>query len=167
MTLLAIDPSSTCTGFAVLSEKGKLVQYGVWRPSRMDDPYVRIEKMCRSMGELLDATPVQHVVLEVTSGHTSARLKDSRPNLTIYGVAVGAFWIWLRFMKFSLDLHYQSHRVYENEWTGGVPKIKRHQLILAEFPEHAKAIGKRHDITDAIGLGLWWLAHRKILEATS
>ncbi len=165
MTLLAIDPSSTCTGYAMLSEKGELLQYGVWRPSRKDDPYVRIEKMCGSLSLLLDETSVQHIVLEVTSGHVSSRHAGTGAGLATYGVAVGAFWAWLRLMEIGLNFH--SHRIYENEWTGGVPKPKRHKLILAEFPEHAKAIGGRHDITDAIGLGLWWLAHRRILEATA
>lgn len=163
LTLLAIDPSSTCTGFALLSEKHELLDYGVWRPSRKDDPYVRIKKMYGEMALLLNEYPVQHVVLEVTSGHVSSRHAGTGAGLATYGVAVGAFWTWLQLMESTLN--FESHRVYENEWTGGVPKIKRHKLILAEFPEHAKAIGKRHDITDAIGLGLWFLAHRRMLES--
>ena len=170
MTLLAIDPSSTCTGWALLSEKGELLEYGVWRPSRKDDPYVRIEKMCGSMALLLDKTPVEHVVLEVTSGHVSSRHAGTGAGLATYGVAVGAFWAWLRLMEIGLQFY--SHRVYENEWTGGLPKknykgkypINRHDQIVAEF----KLPGETSDdITDAIGLGMWWLTHRKLLEVTA
>lgn len=166
MIILAIDPSSTATGWAVLRpEKHEIIAYGVWRGSRKDDSYVRIEKMCRLMFVHIELFRPQHVVIEVTSGKLARRLAGTEAHIAMYGVAVGAFWAWLRLLQPGLN--YEAHRVYENEWTDGVPKIKRHPLVLAEFPEHADDIGKRHDVTDAIGLGMWWWSHRKMLERTA
>ena len=170
MTLLAIDPSSTATGWAVLRpENHELLDYGVWRGSRKDDPYVRIGQMCISMGELLKSVDVDGIVVEVTSGHVGARHAGQGSGLAVYGAAVGGLWIYSVVQATSISRlrPFGIYRVYENEWTGGVPKINRHRLILAEFPEYAKAIGKRHDITDAIGIGMWWWSHRKMLEKTA
>lgn len=169
MTLLSIDPSSTCTGYAVLSEKHELVDYGVWKPTgtkARKDPFWRIEVMCQHLDGLLAKCQFDHVVVEVSSGHVSSRHRGGGSGLATYGTAVGALWSWATIARKPLA---NVHVVYENEWTGGLPKrnyngkypINRHDQIVAEFKLPRET---PDDITDAIGLGMWWFDHRKLLK---
>lgn len=186
MTILAIDPSINNTGWAVLGTCRILdagatvarmpchaVAHGVWRP-KDEDPYDRLIELCDSLDSAIEEYRPRVIVIETTSGHVSSRHGGGGANLSLFGVAVGGLVVEARALfavqvgpgreGFSISL------VTENLWTGGQPKRStakrtgRHEQTLAEF-----GLPKRtsdHE-TDAIALGAWWYANRKMLEKTA
>lgn len=159
MKLIALDPSSTRTGYAAFID-GKLAEAGYLKPHRTrDSSEKRIEAMCNALRELFIGMVVDgvHVVVEVPSDRqgTGSRA-GATGRLAIYGVAVGEL---RRTAKCSVFVS-QVHSVTEREWTRGRSKARRQAGIAALFPNYRRIMAKDRgaDVADAIGLGLWWLA---------
>lgn len=146
-----------------------MLDAGVLRVGRDDDPIVRIKQLCADVRELVKDTQPSVIVIEVTSGKAAGRLNNRKvQGLGVYGMAVGAIWreaVWIGRMRIG-GPRLRVALVYENEWTQGEPKAKRHQRITMLLPEHAERLTRDTggDVTDAIGLGLWWIA-REAREA--
>lgn len=156
MILLSIDPSSTCTGYAVLSrpegrDDAVLIDAGRLTPEKPRAKAAdRIASMVAQVGDLIREHRPTHAAVELPSAHVHrGKRAGGGAGLAIYGMAVGAVWqgVWGLVAWVVL--------VDPNTWTGRVNKTTRARRI------EALGIGYRMDQdpgldgADAIGLGLW------------
>ncbi len=157
MTVLAIDPSSTLTGWALMANSSKIIEAGLLRPGKTRDPAIkRIEAMTIALTKLLRDTLPDQVLIEMPSSRTAGRIKGRAVGNAIYGFAAGAMW-W--------ECHVWSDQIEAVDaelWTRGVPKLKRQQNICMMFPKRYNPETDRGcDIADAIGLACWWFSQQK------
>jgi hypothetical protein len=95
--------------------------------------------------------------------------RGARARLAIYGMAVGELCRAAKWAHLADDTIPVPPRVYcvdERTWTRGVPKAKRQRRIMAEFPQYAALIAARDcggDVSDAIGIALWWFGHEAVM----
>jgi len=155
MMILGLDPSSTRTGYALMSSPTWIVEAGYLRPHRTKDPaLMRVSHMRESLVDILGQYGPAIACVEVPSGKVASgqRRGASASAMAMYGMAVGVF------LATCLE-HLRGEVVTPNEreWTRGVPKIKRNRLIAAQFPVYREQFSKDSggDIGDAIGLALW------------
>lgn len=163
-TLLALDPSSTRTGYALFSGE-RLTAFGYLTPFRTRDPPLkRIATMADDVRKLIIDYKPHHVAIEVTSGKVGQRHRGEGAGLAVYGMAVGAIY-------FVARLQAEGHisGVTETEWTRGISKSKRQQAIAIHFPAYRarQAADNGRDLADAIGVGLWWMRERRTARAMS
>jgi hypothetical protein len=159
--ILSIDPSSTCVGYAMFDESGTLLGSGRLMPDKKNDVAMdRIAGLVSELSALWHEHRPRHCVIEVTSGKVARRLGGCGAGLATYGMAVGACWQMLR----SLVGPQNVTAVYENEWTRGVPKSQRLQLLRIIFPGYDPATDPGGDAGDAIMLGEWWFEQKVMRE---
>lgn len=166
MKLLALDPSSTATGYALFQDD-KLLACGKFRGRAKDRALLRCELMLAEVqGICLDHAPLD-VVIEMPGGKVHRRIAGRAPaGLDLYGMAAGMIY------QGCNGLHPKAvraiHAVTPNEWTGGRGKAERAKLYGAMFRGvYDPAADKGLDIADAIGLGLWFrheTARKAIIE---
>lgn len=164
--LLALDPSSTRTGYALMNRSirpgicHEILEAGYLQPNRSKDPAIeRIRVMGDDLATLVKQETPRTIVIEITSGKVAGRLHGRASGLAVYGMAVGVmFWI-ARLTEPAIEVV----PVAENEWTGQRPKKKRQADIGWQFPEYSDqmALDGGADIADAIGLGLWWFGKQR------
>ena len=154
--ILARDPSSTCTGYALLGDARRLVEAGVLSPvDAKAAPIVRIGLMMDQLAALIEEHKPERVIIEITSGKIAGRLRGSGMDgagLGVYGMGVGAMYAVAR-LAVGDDCVVP---IEENRWTRQVGKGIRHRATAERFPKHRGAILKDHNMADAIGLGVWW-----------
>ena len=178
--LIALDISSTCTGYAVASVRQgvpDVSRCGLIRPRATDRPWERIMQIteeCRSIvwttlqSEAIHRDPPNHVrvVLEWSEGHIHRG--HSGHGLAVTGQAQGTVWENLRHIA-PVDL------VGDDVWTRNLdtntrPK-KEHRSLWAYanvrvYREHAGAPSVRdgtitfpndpgYDVGDAVALACW------------
>lgn len=158
MILLALDPSSQATGWAVFDD-GRLRRCGVWRP-KSGSLWARIDATGLAVGTMLDECRPDHVVVEVTSGMTYKRVRAH--SLSALAFAQGAV------VQAARGPHHRTpvHPVDEQQWTGRRPKKLRAKMVAATEPVYAAFAPKDKglDAADACGVGLWWLGQRRLAE---
>lgn len=162
--ILAIDPSSSMTGYAVLNEQERLLEAGLLKPNKQRDPPAeRIAAMCGDLWTLLDHTEPAAVVIEWTSGHVGQkRHQGGGAGLSVYGIAIGA--IWQTAVHWAASHPKRKTRIElinENDWTGGKPKPERTGMIARLYPQYELASDPGGDVADAIGLGRWWICEKR------
>lgn len=162
MRIIALDPSSSCCGYAVDID-GKVIDAGKLLPAKKTaDAMLRIMDMLTDLSALLRENEKQHgaidaIIIEIPSGKTHTWLAKQRGGanvhgLSTYGVAVGAVW-----QRAAMVL--PSARVVlvdANQWTGGKKKALRLQDIAMRVPAYDRAKDMGGDVGDAIGLTLWF-----------
>lgn len=161
-TILALDPSSTLTGYAVFAA-GVLVDAGVIRSERSrDDAETRIDAMCDELAAMVEEVMPEVIVIEVPSGRPGRGLvRGAGAHLTIYGVAVGEIRRVCKHWASGLDCRVVS--TTEREWTASrTPKRRREEAILhcrGQHPQIAELLeaDTGYDCSDAIGVGLWFM----------
>ena len=160
-----VDPSSRVAGCAVM-RPGELIDGSLLRAKASDPPIRRIAALCEDLRELCHIHKPETVVIEITSGHVANWLKgklDRRgkqaQGMGVYGMGVGAMWREACHCVPPQDVH----AVIENDWTGGKSKASRQQRVAAQFPAYRQNMkcDPGGDVSDAIGLGLWWFARVK------
>lgn len=158
--LLALDPSSTCMGYAVFHGR-TLVDAGKLKPRRTkDEANDRIDHMVSfGLNDLLIEHNPEAVVVEDTSGKVGRRHHGNGAGLAVHGKAVGAVVWWLRGRGSDV------HAIPENVWTRGTPKEKRQTRVATCYPQYDPAKDKGGDVSDAIGLGDWFINSRLISPA--
>lgn len=167
MKILALDPSSTCTGYAVMDGPGGVLDAGLLKGERSGDgSEARIEAMVGAVRELIGEHTPGVVVIEMPSGKVgSGQRKGASASLTIYGVAAGEI---RRAVKMTLPAELAGPResrvvsISEREWTRRLSKKTRQAAIAGLFPGYAAGMGLDGggDMADAIGLGRWWWIER-------
>lgn len=159
MSILALDPSSTATGYAVLRDDGSLADAGLLKPDRTrDDANTRIAAMHRALIEVLKEHTPAHVVVEDTSGKVGHRGRARGMNgagMAIHGKAVGYFICAVK------AAGYVPECVLENVWTRQVPKAVRQSRVAVAFPAYAGVSDPGGDVADAIGLADWWRTNQQ------
>jgi hypothetical protein len=184
--VLAIDPSSTCTGFAVLTGLGPadLVEVGLIRPSLSKAAQAAAEpgEVVRAWNSRKELTALRRVlsvvrdveevvaevaaggelsvVVEIPSGLTgTGAKKGARGSLTTYGLAAGMVYQAAR-----AALPGQVFGVTERQWTAGAgSKEKRARSVVGLYAgRYRVADDEGLDGADAIGLGRWWV--RGVME---
>lgn len=168
LTILAIDPSSTCTGYAVLRGPS-LVEAGVLRPRVRLAANDRVRAMAADFATLLADHRPDVVVVEDTSGKVARRHgAGGGAGLAVYGKAVGYLarvadvWAELLPSQRSVEL------VLENEWTAGERKEARVRRVALEYPGYDPAKDPGGDVGDAIALAAYWqriMNMRRCVEA--
>jgi Holliday junction resolvasome RuvABC endonuclease subunit len=176
-TILSLDPSSTCTGWAVLKPgevyvaSGRLLPVPVRGVPKGYEPYQRIASMCQGLVDLLGHYQPGTIVIEFTSGKRAGRLGTNVSGLAIYGAAVGAIW--------REAVNWADHNascvkgVLENEWTGSRPKFSRGRTVgrvviaAAMFRNYDPEADKGGDEADALMLGVFYQRQLAINEARS
>lgn len=164
--ILALDPSSTLTGWAVVHRSGRLIEAGLLRPeSRGDRSWERVCALCDSLHELLGQISPGTIIIEWTKGKVGQRRHGGLgAGLAVYGCGVGAqaavARIWARSQPGVL-----VDAVLENDWTRSVPKTDRIAAIAATYPAYAAQAAEDEggDIADAIGLAAWWIRESGLL----
>lgn len=180
MIVLGLDPSSTRTGYAVMSAADDLIDAGYFRPRRSRDKALyRIDAMVADLAEVLVHYRPDLVVIEIPSGRPGAGIKaGAKAQLAIYGMAVGEM------RRFAIEYmctrgddlpplvsRFAAQRVLcvdERRWTGGRPKALRQQQVAMLFPGYAAVISKDSgcDAGDAVGVVLWfWAAYALACKA--
>lgn len=159
MTLLAIDPSSTKTGYAVMADRMTLIDAGFLKPNKTKDPAImRIIAMTEDLTKLLKEYRPEMILVERPHTYAAHKFKDAgiKPiGIATYGMAAGAmFWACYSFTS-------ETQAISAEDWTRGVPKLKRQRLICMAFPQYDPEKDRGCDIADAIGLALWWFSQQK------
>ena len=155
MRVLALDPSSTAVGYAVLAGSRVLVDAGRLLPARArDEANARIRAMGADLRRLLaEHADVAAVVVEDTSGKVGRhRHGGGGAGLAVYGKALGYLWAVV-----EVATGRSPELVLENVWTRGVSKAQRQQIVTYEFPTYPADRDPGGDVADAIGLARWWL----------
>lgn len=159
MRLLAIDPSSTCVGWALfdgpsLLDAGRLVP-----ESPHASALQRIRRFVDEVGDLVERHQPPKVLIEIPSGHAGrASSGGATGQLAIYGMAVGAIWIDLvHGAPASVRGGCQVLTCTEAAWTRGRPKRRRAEILRMEHPGLDWDADRGLDMADAIGMGAWYL----------
>jgi len=171
--ILAIDPSSTRTGYCVMDFKEELLEAGLILPAKITlDAAQRIKCMCDDIDNILQITKPDYVVVEWTSGKVgSKRHKGNGAGLAIYGVSIGAIWItiehWAARACEGDDKPATAGKpvvilIDENDWTGGTPKRQRAETIRRLYPTFDFSKDTGGDITDSVGLGRYYIGQKKM-----
>jgi hypothetical protein len=169
--LLALDPSSTRTGYAVFEmfhdapSGAALIDAGYLQPPKREAPAIeRIAEMVVDLRELMHELMPRNIVIEIPSGHVGNRHLGRGAGLSIYGLAVGALWSAARAPIGGQGRRIEVLTLEENAWTRGVQKNKRQMAVAMEFPQYREVISKDGgaDVADAIGLGRFAIERMKI-----
>ena len=154
MKVLALDPSSTCVGYAVLATARQLLDAGRLTPTReRDDANARIRAMAADLRRVLAEYPDAVVVVEDTSGKVGrGRHGGGGAGLAVYGKALGYL---IRVVEEATGR--EPALVLENVWTAGKSKAVRQRRVAATFPGYPADDDPGGDVADAIGLAAWWI----------
>ncbi len=165
--ILALDPSSTCIGYAIFACRANfeslLGDAGLITTPQKPSAYVRMVKLADDVFDLIREFngPPMTIVVEVPSGHVNhGRHKGSGAGLSVYGMAVG----YLLGRLASLDVDVRI--ILENDWTRGIPKGERQASVAARYASYDPAKDPGGDVSDAIGLGEWWITEERLKTLT-
>jgi len=159
MQVIGIDPSSTCTGVAVVDgPRGSpvFVAGDLLRPSASLGYVERVAVMVSDVLALVGEFPPERVVVEMPDGKRH-RLRDKDGNvrenvnmasLAIYGVVAGAIFGAL------LAKGVPVRAVFVNESSRGMPKRERQRIVAATFPNYRAEKDRGMDVSDAAFLAL-------------
>lgn len=155
--ILAVDPSATCTGYAIMQSAelpGGVVEAGLIKPDRSADQYIdRTKSMVRQLLELCEQFEQSlRVIVVETPAAQAPKGQKHRQGQAKYGFAVGYIAAMLHVANPDIEQSYAA----ADDWTHGVPKAKRAAAVGQFFPALATD-DKGHDCADAIALGHWWL----------
>jgi len=159
--LLVLDPSSTCTGYAILNDYGRIIEAGRIKPTGKKSAIGRIDEIVQTVVVLLNEHSPDQVLVEITAGKSARRLGGKVQGLGVYGMAVGAIRQACRTVVGGENVM----SVEENVWTNSVPKRKRLQMLRMTVPEYRAKKDPGGDVGDAVGLGLWWLRRNEITRS--
>jgi hypothetical protein len=152
--LIAIDPGVKMCGFAVFADD-ELVDAGIVRPSKRNRK--SLFDSAYSMANLLrDKAVLSFADLVVERMRIYNKLaQEGDPNdlldvAYVTGIIVGRLACYFRTLRTPTA----------HEWKGNIPKPIHHERIKRDCPQAEPLAQKtaktyRHNVYDAIGLGLW------------
>ena len=157
MKALALDPSSTRTGYAVAEGPGELLEAGALAPKRSADAVERIKAMVQDLDELIEEHQPDVVIVEVPDGKVHGRRKHAGgAGLSVYGMAAGAM----------LDACWRSwgihvHAVTPTQWNRGRSKNETLAIVDQVFPGTDWKKDRGRDASDAAGELVWWFEEQE------
>lgn len=154
--ILAIDPSSTCTGYACLSHRGDILEHGALKPNRRRDTTdVRITTMAAELNTLMVEQRPEIVVIEMPGGGVFKYQRGGGAGLSVYGWAAGYLLATIRRHGSRVEL------VDPSTWTRGKRKSTRTATVAMTVGSYDRDTDKGQDAADAIGLGRWWFDEQR------
>lgn len=166
--IIALDPSSTCVGYAVLTglQPSDLVDGGLItaKPASLP-PVARLRQFAADLELLLrEHADAGLVAIEIPSGHVNhGRNRGSGAGLTVYGMAVGYVLAHVEAaMVACMGKETILCTAKETDWTGSQRKTTRATLIAATYRgRYDRRSDPGLDVADAIGLARWVLLNKK------
>lgn len=158
--ILALDPATKATGYAVGGWTGSVLEAGVIRGRSRDNACDRVRTMTRELQQIIAALgPFYAVGIEVPAKKPPGRIKAAA-NQATYGYAVGAIaaTTWLALPRTPI---YQPR---SDQWKN-IPKPQHVQRVAIMVPSYRPEHDAGGDIADAIGI-MWWTI-RAIREGRS
>ncbi len=168
---LALDPSSTATGWATGTSPGPqgLCEWGTIKASRpalrtwlkvLPAPLARIVVIQEQLKVLIMLHRPDFILVEVPTGHVNKRKRDlNMRGQSIYGMSVWAMleesWRNIKTMGKVISI--------STQWTRGKTKEKRQAELAMEFKHYHPQSDRGANEADAIGMMQWWFAEQ-ILE---
>lgn len=173
MRILALDPSSSCVGWAVgdvTRDRDGRPQFAVLDAGRLVGKKAhaytdRCDQFARDLTALVAAALTRGpdltltALVEIPGGkvHTG-RHGGGGAGLSVYGFACGALWATLAAPPHGNRVTRVGIRA--EEWTGGHSKAKRALVAKRLWPPYAPERDPGGDIADAVALAAWWTAFR-------
>lgn len=157
MRVLALDPSTTCTGWALLTGpriETDTEQCGRIKPSSGKIPsWERVAEMASDLLRLIDDLTPTHIVIEWPSVHVRKdRRGRSSVGLSVYGTAPGAAYVACM-MRGGFELH----AVESSTWTRTMPRKEDRAIRLSGVSAWSRDADPKLDVCDAILMGQWWI----------
>lgn len=165
MILLGLDPSTTCTGYAVFDAGDDagvtLLECGLMRPEKRLAPYYdRVASMGSDLRETLTEYGVDAVAMESPGGKTHGRIQGGKAaNLDVWGFAIGAMWAICRDHSAEMPVALYP----PNEHTRGVSKSRRASANAVKYPLYDADQDPGYDASDAICVGEWHLTQTGLI----
>ena len=175
LTVMALDPSSTATGYAVLTAN-RLLDAGKLTGKRSGSAIARVLEMRRELLALLNEHLPTTILVEVPVGKQYTRTPGKKSGLPVWGMAAGAVWMvcedWAegRTAADSLVAGFTwkdgDRRIVvpisNTLWTRGSTKTGRRSMVESRFKSYDALRDSGGDVSDAISLALWYDARRLI-----
>lgn len=156
-TLLAIDPSSTRTGYALLRlPGGSVIEAGSLSGRRQDRAIGRAMDIGDEVARLVADVRPDTIVIETPGTHggrSQSRRNTGGFGLALYGMAVGIIY------RAAWQTGVEVIPISAHEWPGGRSKQGRAVALAMINPAYraVAAHDKGRDVADAIELGQWWI----------
>jgi Holliday junction resolvasome RuvABC endonuclease subunit len=141
--LLAIDPSITAAGWAIVSPSRTRIASGTFKPSAAQESPDRFDQLADFVRMTISSTGVTDVLIETPSGGQ----RHSAMQLMTYARAIGVCEASARCAGVAV------WRASVNQWKGTAPKASTLIRVRAAFMYEPKD----HNECDALGLALAWL----------
>ena len=170
MILMALDPSMTCTGYAIVThEKGRemLIEAGTITPDG-EDLVERCESLRSQIRSLMFSRYTTHSVIETPTvgarpnGSYKGRSAQSMP---VYGVAVGVAIV-------AANVPTLVRGIPADQWTRGMPATRgdphkqgRVRVAAARWNVTPESLGcktKAGNVADAMLLAAWALGRPEL-----
>jgi hypothetical protein len=166
--VLALDPSSSATGWAIF-QNGTLLECGVFTVPGHWDSWRRTTYLARNLAVWVRQTqtklgPFQAVLVEVASNYRHAKraVKSSRFSLGGLMTLGHSQGFQIGILE-TLEVPWEP--VLESDWTGGIPKTLRAIRMSSVYPIYQDFFHQNKDpgldAADAVGLGDWWYQKMK------
>lgn len=164
--VLALDPSSSCTGWAVgfvdgksfkILDAGRIVPPAKMNPIQRADftadriVDVRLGRYSKTIKRIFPPIPhcCEVAVVEVPSSRGSFH-GTAGSGLAVYGFAAGVVW---KSVEPAAVL--RRIAVTPETWTGSRTKENRKRIALKWFPDLEKLSDPGMDVSDAVSLAVW------------
>lgn len=153
--ILAIDPSSSIVGYALMEGPFSYIDAGRLTPDRSTyNAITRIRSLASQLHDVIAELKPLTIIIEWPCPHMHRGRQGGGHGMTTYGSAAG-------YMLATIDLFVgvQIETIDEQLWTKGKKKARRTEAIRQLFPAYAKCKDSGGDIADALGLGRWWFVN--------
>lgn len=162
--ILSLDPSSTCTGYAVFGRGDgawTLSEAGLLKPTKAGASLIyRVQWLVEDIRGILDYLAPRTVLVEAPGGKQYTRDPGKTSSLPAWafaaGAAFGACHLW------ALENNSITDCIgVPITWTRGTTKDTRADAVHAQWPRFQWPKRKGYDAEDAAALAWWWLNQRR------
>jgi len=167
MKTLVLDPSSTCTGYAICETgPGKEVTFpeaGTIKGKKTDTAVNRVLAMRADLLQILNEFKPDVVLVEMPLDKQYTRHAARESGLAVWAGAAWALWMvciqWSALARVTGWGRVDVHSVSNTLWTRRWPKEHRVDVAKVWFKGYDPAKDKGANIADAICLARWWLSN--------
>jgi Holliday junction resolvasome RuvABC endonuclease subunit len=159
-TILGLDPSSTCTGWAYLrrqpDHRWRLIGQGLLVGNLRDDALARVLTMRPGLLALLARTRPSDIIVEMMTEKQYTRQPEKKSGLPVCAMAMGMIFAFCYdWAATSVVGPCKVHPV-SNLWTAGSDKVSRQLAVKLQFPNYEPLADKDCDVSDAVSLAMRW-----------